>query len=204
VRRALREQFPDIDCHPLVRPITDEKKLNHLESVGFEDTRPEFQEGVSKLLEKLPSKVKKINGKPLTGSMLLGLALEFVNSLNQLEKLVVQPSFERVVHVESERFAEQLFEEVTSKVDQIAAIAPYEEGDLADIYADIVNFANQRLCDKLQNIAQPENLVELRENFEKRVRSYFKAVQEKNLAESKQLCENLLGRLTATVIAPQV
>jgi hypothetical protein len=41
--------------------------------------------------------IKMINNKPLTGSMLLGLALEYVDALNKKEMPVILNSFERVV-----------------------------------------------------------------------------------------------------------
>ena len=44
--------------------------------------------------------------------MLLGLALEYVEAINTQEVPVVMSCFERVVQVESRRFAEKLFEEV--------------------------------------------------------------------------------------------
>ena len=43
--------------------------------------------------------------------MLLGMAMEYVESFNQNEPPVVLQAFERVVSVESERFIEQLYEE---------------------------------------------------------------------------------------------
>ena len=42
-------------------------------------------------------RVKMINNRPLTGSMLLGLALEYIDALNNKEIPVVLSSFERVV-----------------------------------------------------------------------------------------------------------
>ena len=57
-----------------------------------------------------------INNRPLTGSMLLGLALEYVDALNSKDVPVVMTSFERVVQVESRRFTEKLFEEVSNKL----------------------------------------------------------------------------------------
>lgn len=48
-------------------------------------------------LKSEPFKLKAINGKALNGSMLLGLALEYVDSLNNKEIPIVLSSFERVV-----------------------------------------------------------------------------------------------------------
>jgi hypothetical protein len=61
-------------------------------------------------------RIKMINNRPLTGSMFLGLALEYIDALNSKEIPVVMTSFERVVQVESRRFTEKLFEDVTGKI----------------------------------------------------------------------------------------
>jgi hypothetical protein len=42
-------------------------------------------------------RIKMINNRPLTGSMFLGIALEYVDALNNREIPVVMTSFERVV-----------------------------------------------------------------------------------------------------------
>jgi hypothetical protein len=59
-----------------------------------------------------------IAGKPITGYMLLGLALEYVDCFNREEAPMVLQCFERVVSVESERVIEQLFEETVDKINQ--------------------------------------------------------------------------------------
>ena len=71
----------------MVRPVTNESQLAHIEDLDYEkDLRPEFRQALDSLMVKLKSpqttRVKQINGKPLTGSMLLGLALEYVDALN--------------------------------------------------------------------------------------------------------------------------
>ena len=43
-----------------------------------------------------------------------------------------------------------------------------------------------------------ENLVELRNEFEKRIRSYFKGIMEANENESRTFCLNLLSNLKAS------
>jgi len=43
VRRMLREFFPERDCVTMVRPISDEKKLNRLFDVPWDDVRPQFR-----------------------------------------------------------------------------------------------------------------------------------------------------------------
>jgi len=70
---------------------------------------------VSKCLKAAP-KVKSINGRPLSGYMLLNFALEFVESFNRGEAPVVLSSFERVVSIESDRFLDILYERALEKM----------------------------------------------------------------------------------------
>ena len=46
--------------------------------------------------------------------MLLGLTLDFIDSMNNEEPVIVLQSLERVVNIESDRFIEMLFEEVSN------------------------------------------------------------------------------------------
>lgn len=58
---------------------------------------------------------------------------------------------------------------------------PFEEEDLEAIYNELIEYGNRRLCDKLSEISSVENLIDLRFDFEKRVRSYYKQIEETNL-----------------------
>ena len=44
IRDSIKALFPDRDCFPLVRPMSDEKALAKLETLDTKEMRPEFQE----------------------------------------------------------------------------------------------------------------------------------------------------------------
>lgn len=44
IRGSIKALFPDRDCFTLVRPMHDERALNHLDGIEPEQLRPEFQE----------------------------------------------------------------------------------------------------------------------------------------------------------------
>lgn len=48
------------------------------------------------------------------------------------------------------------------------------------------------LSDKLIEISSVENLIEIRADFEKRARDYFKSIEETNISESRIMCQNLI------------
>ena len=44
IRDSIKALFPDRDCFPLVRPMSDEKMLAKLETLDSSTFRPEFQQ----------------------------------------------------------------------------------------------------------------------------------------------------------------
>lgn len=73
---------------------------------------------------------------------------------------------------------------------------PFEEEELEQIYSGLIEFANRKICEKLSDIASVENLVELRAEFEKRIKAYFKSIEETNAIESRTYCLNMLHNLS--------
>lgn len=136
IREGIKNFFADLDCFTLVRPVANESQLAHIEDLDFDkDLRPEFKQTINALMKKLKSpetvRVKTINGKALTSSMLLGMAMEYVDAINSQEIPVVMSCFERVVQVESRRFTEKLFDEVTQKLEHECGevMMPFEEDE---------------------------------------------------------------------------
>lgn len=87
IRESIKNFFADLDCCTLVRPVNNETQLAHIEDLDYErDLRPEFRTALDQLMHKLKSpqnaRIKQVNGRPLNCSMLLGLALEYVEAIN--------------------------------------------------------------------------------------------------------------------------
>lgn len=72
---------------------------------------------------------------------------------------------------------------------------PFEEEELCEVMDELIQYSNKKISEKLSDISSVENLVELRNDFEKRIRSYFKSVFETNTNESRTFCLNLLHNL---------
>lgn len=133
---------------------------------------------------KSTTRVKMVNGKALTASMLLGIALEYVDAINSQEVPVVMNCFERVVQVESRRFTEKLFEEITQQMNSENSLPLLEYGadeSLQSLLQKYVDIADSKISNQLSEVASVENLIEIREEFEQRLRTYFKeSVKEQN------------------------
>ena len=146
----------------------------------YEDLRPEFRTAMDNLMKKLKQpdtcRVKTINGKALNSSMLLGMAMEYVDSINNQEIPTVMNSFERVVQVESRRFTEKLFDEITQKIRQECdeSLMPFNEFNddedsettLENILERFIGYADKRIGEQLGEVASVETLLDLREEFE--------------------------------------
>jgi hypothetical protein len=72
---------------------------------------------------------------------------------------------------------------------------PYEEYEIYEIMNELILYSNKKISEKLSDISSVESLVELRNDFEKRIRSYFKSIFEANTNESRTFCLNLLHNL---------
>jgi hypothetical protein len=69
----------------MIRPLTNEDKLQNLIKLPLEELRPEFVEQIFTLRKKVITRIKpkKINGKPLNGTMLWNLMTSYVDAINK-------------------------------------------------------------------------------------------------------------------------
>jgi hypothetical protein len=53
-------------------------------------------------------------------------------------------------------------------------ISPDDEFNLDNQLSNIIETADKRICDQLSEVSSVDNLIELRDDFEKRLKNYFK------------------------------
>ncbi|EKX38541.1 hypothetical protein GUITHDRAFT_58593, partial [Guillardia theta CCMP2712] len=84
IRKTFSECFRERDCVALVRPVVDEKKLQHLAEVEEDDLRPQFVDELSELRRMIlgRARAKQINEMFVSGSGILSLANSFLQSLS--------------------------------------------------------------------------------------------------------------------------
>ena len=68
----------------MVRPLSDERQLQNLAKKPITDLREEFQDQVKMLRKKVLGKMKPkmLQGRQLSGSMLVNLAKQYVEAIN--------------------------------------------------------------------------------------------------------------------------
>lgn len=108
IRESIKSLFPDRDCFALVRPISDEQKLAHLETVPPSQMRPEFRDGLAKLVSLCFSRAqpKRIGNTVLTGPMLAGLVSAYVNAINGGAVPTIATAWQGVAEAECRRAAD--------------------------------------------------------------------------------------------------
>ena len=149
-----------MSCYALVEA---EEKTSFL---GYGDStkiRDEFKSEAQKLMLDLKQnhRVKEINGKPMTGYMLLNLALEYVDALNNSAPIAILKSFEKVINIECDRYTEALFEKIKARTDTVYSVAkmPFEKSELQSGRRLILTYAFSKLSEKLAQILDTTSLV---------------------------------------------
>lgn len=85
IRKLIKSYFKDRDCHTMVRPITDESKLQDLQNISTDKLRPDFVEGIIQLRKKISNKIKpkQLNKNPLNGEMFVNMIKSFIEAINK-------------------------------------------------------------------------------------------------------------------------
>ena len=84
IRQNIIKFFPERDCVTLIRPVDSEEDLKRLNTIPYNNLKPEFKMEFKKLKDKIFKEAlpKKLNGKKLTGPALATLIEEFVKVIN--------------------------------------------------------------------------------------------------------------------------
>lgn len=85
IRKMIQSFFREKDCYTMIRPLVDETNLQNLDKMEMDQLRPDFVDQVMELRKKImtKAKVKTLNGRPLSGFMLVSLLQSYVNSINE-------------------------------------------------------------------------------------------------------------------------
>ena len=126
IRESIKSLFPDRDCFPLVRPISDEAKLARLESVPPAQLRPEFREGLSKLTAMCFAKAqpKHVGRTIITGPMLAGLVSAYVDAINGGAVPNIATAWQGVAEAECRRAADAAEQEYHRVINHDVAADP--------------------------------------------------------------------------------
>lgn len=118
IRTKIKNYFKARDCSCLVRPLVNERQLAHIEQQSWDDLRADFKENVEFLTNNVMASIrpKIIQGKPLTGEMLLNLTKNYLQAINTGGVPQILTSMERVISSEMKRIFDTLVKEYMTMV----------------------------------------------------------------------------------------
>ena len=102
VRNLINSYFPEKDCFVMVRPVENEEDLQNLENIPDEHLRKEFLEQANIFRNKVKKKIKPktFKKKLLSGSMLIELIQNILDSINGGSIPVIENSWKYVLRNE--------------------------------------------------------------------------------------------------------
>ena len=179
IRKLIKAYFKDRDCYTMVRPLTNENKLQNLEDLPPEQLRPEFLEQIVGLRKKVLGrvKVKTLNGKPLNGEMYLNLIKSLISALNSGNVPNIENTWLSMCKVESYKAfeeAEQIYEnylkENLENTDEI----------LEEIHKEAKDQALEHFKKKSLGEIAGEYLKQLKSKIKEKYSYYLKVQDEEN------------------------
>ncbi|KAJ4901504.1 Guanylate-binding family protein [Raphanus sativus] len=140
IRDSIRALFPDRECFPLVRPLTNEKDLQRLDQIPLEDLRGEFAAGLDALTKFVfeRTRPKQVGGTVMTGPILAAITQSYLDALNNGAVPTITSSWQSVEETECRRAYDSGMEAYLAAFDQ--SKAP-EEGVLREEHEEAVRKA---------------------------------------------------------------
>lgn len=194
IRKLIKTYFRDRDCHTMVRPITDENKLQDLANISTDKLRPDFVEGIMQLRKKVSSKLrpKTLNKKNLNGDMFINMIKSFIEAINKgavpnientwtsMCKVECQKAFELAESVYEQYLKENLndiaqsgsintseFIQGVYKVAKDNALTIFKKKCLGDNFEEYVKNLKKIFKDKLRIYEDQAEEINKREMFKK-------------------------------------
>lgn len=121
----------------MIRPLTDEDRLQNLIKIPMNELRPEFVDQVISLRRKVLQRVKpkKLNGKNLNGAMFWNLVKSYVESINKGAIPSIESSWSYICKNECMKAQDESYDTFTKAIgNDIANGGPFYDQELKDIY----------------------------------------------------------------------
>ena len=173
VRNLIRAYFPERDCFVMVRPTENEEDLQNLQNLNDNKFRKEFLEQSkifrNKVLKK--TKPKRLNGKMLTGAMLVEFVQNVIDSINAGAIPVIEDSWRYIMKNECIKNTKELINKFVLDIHQYKDENKNKKDFLTNIKKYTKSSADKYIKDFLNNnlIDDEENKKEFSEKLEKKI-----------------------------------
>jgi hypothetical protein len=187
IRRLLKSFFTDRDCVTMIRPLTDEQRLQDLINIPMEELRPEFVDQVYSLRKKVLNRVKpkKLNGKMLTGTMFWNLLSSYVESINKGAIPSIESSWAYICKNECLKAMENSFDIFMKNLnDELKDGGPFYDGELKDLYTKCKKIA----LDNFQKVAVGDVKEKFFEDLKEKMKNKYLTIKQDNEHSCEQEC----------------
>jgi hypothetical protein len=185
-----------------VRPLVVERQLAHIEQQSWDDLRADFKENVEFLTHNVMASIrpKIIQGKPLTGEMLLNLTKNYLQAINTGGVPQILTSMERVISSEMKRIFDTLVKEYMSMMEETfnERTLPMPEDELLRKHKDLTTYILKKLSANGEIIGHKEVAMitqKLQQGFEKNLKSKLDMNEEKIAAISNKAISKFTAQL---------
>lgn len=103
IRKGICRFFPKRECYTMVRPVDDEADLANIENLEWDSLKNDFKQQCNGFISDLRSRSrpKELHGKVLNSQMLLGMAMDFCDSVNADGAPKIDSSVQRLIAEET-------------------------------------------------------------------------------------------------------
>ena len=206
IRQNIIKFFPERDCVTLIRPVDSEEDLKRLNTIPYNDLKPEFKMEFKKLKDKIFKEAlpKKLNGKKLTGPALATLIEEFVKVINSGKIPNINNTWDSVIEKDvSDAFYKSydIFKNNVNKLN-LGQNNVYDNSDLMKKlynykYLSLNNFDNllQSNGDTFKQRNYKKMYLDTKKNLNYKIDSSIKKIISQNNSLSANYCSNTINTL---------
>ena len=173
VRNLIRAYFPERDCFCMVRPTEDEQDLQNLQNLPDNKFRKEFLEQSKIFRNKVMKKTKpkRLNGRVLTGSMLVEFVQNVLDAINAGAIPVIEDSWRYIMKNECIKSTKELVNKFLLEINQYKDQNKNKKDFLQNIKKYTKNLADKNIKEFMNNnlIDDEESKKEFAEKLEKKL-----------------------------------
>ena len=206
IRQNIIKFFPERDCVTLIRPVDSEEDLKRLNTIPYNNLKPEFKMEFKKLKDKIFKEAlpKKLNGKKLTGPALATLIEEFVKVINSGKIPNINNTWDSVIEKDvSDAFYKSydIFKNNVNKLN-LGQNNVYDNSDLIKKlynykYLSLNNFDNLLPSngDTFKQRNYKKMYLDTKKNLNYKIDSSIKKIISQNNSLSANYCSNTINTL---------
>ncbi|KAG9158895.1 hypothetical protein Leryth_026360 [Lithospermum erythrorhizon] len=192
IRESIRALFPDRECFPLVRPLSDENDLQRLDQIPLDRLRPEFRSGLDALTRFVfeRTRPKQVGATTMTGPILARITQSFLDAINKGAVPTITSSWQSVEEAECQRAYELATEVYMSSFDRTKLP---EEAALREAHEDAVQKAAAIFNDTAVGVGSTRQKYESR--MQKFVKKAFEDIKRDAFREAHLQCLNAIQNM---------